>query len=497
MLWAAVAVAMTVSAHEPRVFCPEGAQVPYLRSSAPIRVWSSRVGRGKTFGGCLSEHAKCLALPGMVSAVTRLERVSMENTTLVTLRDEIVGPELWAYGWSESKSVLTYPRVRCSDGVVRQSRMHVFGWNDPGRSLSANFGSIMVDQAEQLERRHYTVAQTRLRQNDPWINAEAERQGLAARQLSLICNPEDDEHWIAKEFNPDGGRGVRYDAEGRVAFEVFLSEFNDNAAHLPPDYHARLESLKGTVWYDRLVLGKWARAEGSVFTMWDPARHVVEAPWQWREWDGYPPPTWPRYRGIDFGYRNPFVCLWLAQSPDGALYVYRQYGVSERLVEDHARRILELESRELHALRQSPYLHSSHEGAADMAPYLDNLNLRGSYADHDAEDAATLARYGVRTSPARKDIDGCVQAIATALNRGTLYVVRGSVVERDEFAERDQRPDSLEREMSALKWARPIESRNPKDDAKERIEDRNNHRVDALGYVLYTLNATRRPAVIG
>jgi len=476
-----------------RVYEPNSyAQEQYLRSTAPTRVFSSRVRRGKSWVGCLSEHAKCIALPGIVCAITRLERVSMDNTTLDTLKTKIVPMQVWNRGWSESKSVLLYPPVKCDDGQVRQSRIHIFGWLDPSRVLSAEFGSIMIDQAEQLDRRHFTFAQTRLSQNDPWLSARASKLGLGMPQLSLICNPEDDEHWIAQEFDPELGMRVERYEDGREKYEIILSGFHDNEANLPPGYHERLESLRGTVYYDRLVLGKWARAEGSVFPMWEPQRHVIDKPATWEKWGGYPPPTWPRYRGIDFGFRNAFVCLWVAESPDGVRYVYRQWAATEMLVEDHARKLLELEADELAVLRDC----CSPQEAEDLGAYLSGLYVRASYADHDAEDAATLARHGVRTAPARKGIHNAIQTIAGALNRGELFVIAGSNVFSDPREVAEKRPTSLEREIGAYRWTKQSETRtNPKDGPREMPIDANNHRIDALGYVLYTLERQVRPAI--
>jgi hypothetical protein len=44
------------------------------------------------------------------------------------------------------------------------------------------------------------------------------------------------------------------------------------------------------------------RADGRVFTEFDPARHIGPAAYR---------PDLPLYRAIDFGYANPFVCLWV------------------------------------------------------------------------------------------------------------------------------------------------------------------------------------------
>jgi phage terminase large subunit len=470
------------------------AQETYFRSTAPVRLFSSRVGRGKSWSAVAHDYVKACALPGIQIAMTRLERASMENTTMETMR-KIIPPSIWAKGWSESKGCLSLPPVRCSDGKHRVSRIWCFGWLDPGRALSAEFGSITVDQAEQLDYRHYTTAQTRLRQNDPWINERAESMGLAPRQMSLICNPEDNEHWIAKEFDPEAGMRVIRDAGGRVVAEVILSGFHDNEGNLPADYRERLESLRGTVYYDRLVLGRWARAEGLVFPMYDPAQHLVPVPESWAQWNGYPPPDWLRYRGIDFGYRNPFVCLWVARSPEGVDHVYREWSMGERLVEDHAKIILEHEATELAALRAAPALSGDAEQAFRYRPYLNNLRVEDAFADHDAEDAATLARHGVRTRPARKGIDACIKAIAGALNRGTLKIVNTSLIAEDRTQANMKLPTSLARELSGYRWQKMVEAaKNPKDASREKPIDAMNHRIDALGYILHSLETTPRPS---
>jgi hypothetical protein len=94
------------------------------------------------------------------------------------------------------------------------------------------------------------------------------------------------------------------------------------------------------------------RADRLVFAEFDPARHVAPLAYD---------PGLPLYRAIDFGYANPFVCLWVqvegdassgsaARGPPGArreegnvdlsrvsLRVVREYVARERPVAEHAR----------------------------------------------------------------------------------------------------------------------------------------------------------------
>src|SRR5258707_14972945 len=76
-------------------------------------------------------------------------------------------------------------------------------------------------------------------------------------------------------------------------------------------YISILDALTG-VRYLRLRCGLWAAAEGMVYEdSWDRARNVVNR--------YHIPAEWPRYLAVDFGFTNPFACLWAACDPDGRL----------------------------------------------------------------------------------------------------------------------------------------------------------------------------------
>lgn len=69
--------------------------------------------------------------------------------------------------------------------------------------------------------------------------------------------------------------------------------------------------------FQEQYLGKWVFYSGLVFNTFSPSYHIIES--------FEIPSNWPRYRGIDFGHKDPFVCLWMAVGPAGELYFYREY----------------------------------------------------------------------------------------------------------------------------------------------------------------------------
>jgi len=70
------------------------------------------------------------------------------------------------------------------------------------------------------------------------------------------------------------------------------------------------------VQYQRLVLGKWVRAEGAVYDTFDRAVHV-------RERDSAEFQDWALT--LDEGYTNPAVILQVGKDNDGRLHVAREF----------------------------------------------------------------------------------------------------------------------------------------------------------------------------
>lgn len=62
----------------------------------------------------------------------------------------------------------------------------------------------------------------------------------------------------------------------------------------------------------------------------DETVHIVPAD------DLFIHPNWAKYRSIDFGYANPFVCLYIAVDPEDRVIIYDEYYQSHRTVEQHA-----------------------------------------------------------------------------------------------------------------------------------------------------------------
>jgi len=207
------------------------------------------------------------------------------------------------------------------------------------------------------------------------------------QQVIIPTNPDIPEHWIYTDLILGGGASVYY------------SGLKDNPLATQASFE-RLDRLTG-VQRDRLRDGKWVRAEGVVYDEFDPAVHLV---------DRFEiPAEWPRYRTIDFGYTNPFVCQWYAVDPDGRMYLYREIHETRKLVEDLTPAIIRLTGGE---------------------------RISASISDHDAEDRATMAKHGINTTAANKEVLRGIQLTKGRLKvagdgKSRLMILRGSLVNLD------------------------------------------------------------------
>jgi PBSX family phage terminase large subunit len=313
------------------------------------------------------------------------------------------------------------------------SRLWLAGLDKPGKALSSERDFIYVNQAEELSLNDWETLTTR---------CTGRGAVMPYTRMFGDCNPDTPTHWIKQ----------------RLGLVVLESRHEDNPAlydengEITPQGEksiAILDALTGVRWY-RLRKGKWVQAEGVVYDGWDNAVHVIDRmPEGWR--------SWRKVRSIDFGFTNPFTCQWWAVDGDGRGYLYRQIYKTRTLVEDHAKEILKL--------------------SADDGP------IEATVADHDAEDRATLERHGVFTIPAIKGIKQGIELVSARLRdpgdgKRRLYVLRDSLVERDEDLAATYKPVDFISEVDSYVYPKGKDGKP----VKEKPVDMNNHGCDAARY---------------
>jgi phage terminase large subunit len=291
--------------------------------------------------------------------------------------------------------------------------------------LGNEFAIIFLNEATQLNWNTVQLIKTRLSQN---VN------GLI-NKLILDCNPKHTRHWLYRAgvqfVDPDTGKDH---ADKDKWLRMHWTSYDNN--HLSRDFISSMESLTG-IMRKRMLEGVWCDNDGAVYDEFNEDLHIFsDMPAGFN--------SMPKYRAIDFGYTNPFVCLWAAVDGDGRIYIYREYHRKGVICEDHAAHIKQV-------------------------THLENPVF--TVADHDAEDRATLNRHGIPTRAAKKDVGVGIQAVKKRLvksgdGRPRLYIHESC--------------KNLISEMFDYQWA-PIGDGKA---SKEEPLKVNDHCQDALRYLV-------------
>lgn len=385
-------------------------------------------GTGKSVAILWKIHAAARKYPRMRALIVRQTRESLTQSALVTWETHVLSPS-----WARRIAAGCQRRVRQSYQYPNGSEVVVGGLDKPSKVMSTEYDLIYVNECRETTEAAYEDLSSRLRNGR-----------MPYQQMLSDTNPDAPTHWIRKRA--DAGN-----------LELWPTRHEDNPRYYSggvwtPEgakYLERLERLTG-VRFLRLRKGIWAGAEGQIYDEWDEAIHLI---------DPFPiPPEWPRYRSIDFGYTNPFVCQWWAADGDGRLHLYRELYAPGRIVGDWA---------------------------GDIARASQGERIEWTVADHDAEDRATLDAAGIRTLAAHKAVKPGIEAVQKRLRRQPdgrprLFIHRGCTVSRDSRLIEAKKPASTAEEVGGYVWAPPLANRAPKEEPTKM----NDHGVDAMRYLV-------------
>lgn len=407
------------------IFTPYPWQVAPWRDKSPCMLLTGSAGGGKSNIAAEKLHGFMLAYPGACGLALRKAREWCKGSVKVML-ETAIGDD---------------PRVHVFDDRVvydNESVIYFGGLKDKDqrealRSKRGKKGDpdiAWMEEANAFSRQDYDEINGRLRGDvADWT------------QLILSTNPDAPTHWIYKDLLQGG------------AASTYYSNARDNPRNTQA-YFDRLDNMVG-VMRDRLRDGKWIQAEGAIYSEFDPAIHMIDA--------DQCPPFIRRFRVVDFGYTNPFVCQWWGMDADGRLYRYREIYMTHKLVEELTPEIIRLTGDEV---------------------------IEFTLADHDAEDRATMQKHGISTSAAVKDVSPGIQAVESRLKiqgdgKPRLYFVRGALVEVDESLAEAHKPTCTEDEFPDYVWTKYADGKPD----KEQPLKVNDHGCDGTRYIVYLLES--------
>ena len=298
---------------------PQEVQRRFHVSPARYRFYGGAAGGGKTealfqegLAQILEAEGKGIVANGIIfrRSFPELERTHIRKFV------EQVPQELGTY--NGSRHVATF----------RGGSSWEFGYckdeGDIKNYLSAEYDFILIDELTQFTEYMYKMLMTRLRTSKrgiyPNFCGASNPGGVGHGWVKRL--------WIEKRYL----KGEGYKEED---FEFIPASVYDNKflCNVDPDYVRRLEALPEklrAIYLD----GNWGVFEGQFFTEWDEGKHTIkpfEIPSNWKKWIAG-----------DYGYRAPSAIYWLAESPEGNLFVYRELYQAGLTASDLALKILEL-----------------------------------------------------------------------------------------------------------------------------------------------------------
>ncbi len=133
---------------------------------------------------------------------------------------------------------------------------------------------------------------------ESFVNQATARCSVAGSKFWFNCNPQGPGHWFKTEW-------IDKRIEKGLLYLHFIMD--DNLS-LDEDIKKRYRSQWSGLFYKRFILGLWVLAEGLVYTMFDPEKHVVKDV----------PGGGLYYISVDYGTVNPFSAgLWCVQNRVG------------------------------------------------------------------------------------------------------------------------------------------------------------------------------------
>ena len=277
-------------------------------------LFGGAAGGGKSYGQTVDALLFALRYPGSKQLILRRSFAELDKslirTSLALFPREI-------YSFNSSSHTGKFKNGSCID----------FGYcateNDVYQYQSAEYDVIRFDELTHFTEAQYVYLISRVRGANDF-----------PKQIKSSTNPGGVGHgWVKARFVDPAPPGESFHGEDGMK-RIFIPSLLDDNRFLcegDPGYRKRLLALPERE-RRALLHGDWTIFEGQYFNEFRLNRHTV-APFEI-------PPDYRRYRTIDYGL-DRLACLWIAISPKGRSYVYREYCESNLPISRAARAILE------------------------------------------------------------------------------------------------------------------------------------------------------------
>ena len=254
------------------------------------------------------------------------------------------------------------------------------------------------------------------------------RLSVPGAKLFGTTNPDSPFHWLKTDY---------LDRKGELDLKRFHFILDDNP-NLPPEYVENLKKEYTGVWYKRFILGEWVLAEGLVYDMFNPDKHITQAPK-----DGYI----DYWVGIDYGTVNPFVILLLGKHKNGKTYVLKEYYYDSKITGKQ---------------KTDP------EYTEDLKAFIKDYPIKAIYVDPSAKSfIVQCQRERIPVYEANNEVLEGIRFVSKELANEKLLI--------------DKSCKNLIKELGTYSWDEKAQKRGEDKPLKQ-----NDHAVDALRYATFT-----------
>jgi len=204
--------------------------------------------------------------------------------------------------------------------------------------LSQQYTALDLDEGYQFTEKQFEELDGRVRSADPVL--------MHMLRTRIMTNPAPG--WLKKVFvdpAPEGNvilrKKVTDPVTGEFKYKTILflpARLDDNPDKAFVETYKFKLLAKPAHIRNRYLYGDWNAQEGGFFEeSWNPSIHVCD-PFKI-------PRDWPKFRAMDWGFRQQGVIGWFALSPDDVLYMFFEFNF--RLMKDYqvAERVIEIEKK--------------------------------------------------------------------------------------------------------------------------------------------------------
>jgi hypothetical protein len=227
---------------------------------------------------------------------------------------------------------------------------HCSEYDDWDQYMSFEFSALYFDELVEFEQEQYDQITTRVRSSDPIMRAMKRIRAMSNPVMKRQGNESihvRDPFWVRKYFVdpwPEGNRILKK----RLAYEDGREKYRTRL-YLPatlddnPD-KAFVEDFKATLLgkpthiQQALLYGNWYITEGAFYSsVWNNNLHVIK-PFAI-------PSDWPKWRTMDWGFKQPGCVHWWAMDPDENIYCIRELTFQEKEDKDVAEEVKTVEKQ--------------------------------------------------------------------------------------------------------------------------------------------------------